>query len=103
MPTAVYGRAMPTLLRPVVNFSEAVTKQRLQGVAARHGAEVCIKVWVADVLPINGSGISNDLFGYGMCAHFDNVVVDDRHLPLFAVEFDGPHHTTDAQARENDL
>lgn len=51
-----------------------------------------IKIRLADVLEIDGSGIEDSLFGYALKAHFDFLICSDDHAPLFAVEFDGPSH-----------
>jgi hypothetical protein len=54
---------------------------------------------VADVLDIEGSGVSSELYSYALKSHFDFTVVNDAHEPLFAVEFDGPHHQGEAAAK----
>lgn len=79
-------------LKKILNFSEALTDRRLQEAAARNGARVFAKVRVGDVLPIENSGLPESLFGYALRAHFDFIVANDDHTPLFAVEFDGPLH-----------
>src|SRR5262245_61176715 len=92
---------MTTFLR-LLNRSEESAYGRLQETCARNKVKVHIKVRVADVLPINGSGISNDLFSFALASHFDFVVADEAHYPLFAVEFDGPLHQTEAMQVERD-
>ncbi len=64
---------------------------------------VCPKVRVADVLPIEGSGIESAVFKYAFQAHFDFVVTDATHTPVFAVEFDGPRHRDDEDQISRDL
>ena len=64
---------------------------------------VCPKVRVADVLPIEGSGIESAVFKYALQAHFDFVVTDAAHTPVFAVEFDGPGHRDDEDQIARDL
>lgn len=61
------------------------------------------KVRLADVFPIEGSGISNDEYTFALASHFDFVVADEHHLPIFAVEFDGPSHSTDEQQRRDEV
>ena len=60
-----------------------------------------------DVLPIDGSGVSDADYHFSLQAHFDFVVVDKDTRPLFAVEFDGRHHNDPVQAardtRKNSL
>jgi hypothetical protein len=57
---------------------------------------------VADVLPIENSGISSDLYRFALQAHFDFLVTDNDHSPLFAVEFDGPRHRTRDQINRDE-
>ena len=64
---------------------------------------VCPKVRVADVLPIEGSGVDSASFKYALQAHFDFVVTDASHTPVFAVEFDGPGHRDDEDQIARDL
>jgi hypothetical protein len=85
-----------------VNRYESLTDAELRRVADEYGARVCPKVRVADALDINNSGLSSDEFAYALKAHFDFVVVDDQERVAFAVEFDGPHHDVDPDARRRD-
>lgn len=89
--------------KKLVNFHEAVTRKILRAAAEKNGAEVWPKLRIADVLNLERSGLDNDLFSFALKAHFDFVVVDQEHLPLFAVEFDGPHHDSEPRARINDM
>jgi len=76
----------------LLNRYEEITFHRVKEVTDRVGAHVFPKVRIADVLPINGSGISGEDFSFCLKAHFDFVVTDAGKNPLFAVEFDGPTH-----------
>ena len=69
----------------LLNFPEAKTNERLRQVCDDFDSRVFIKIRVADVLPIGGSGITNDLYRYALQAHFDFVIADEQHHPLFAV------------------
>lgn len=89
--------------KKVFNPPEAATRKILTAAAEKNAAEVLSKMRIADVLTIERSGLEKDLYSYALMAHFDFVVVDSEHLPLFAVEFDGPHHDSDPRARANDL
>ncbi len=97
----------PTMLKRLLNLPESVTDLRLREVCEDFDAKVFAKVRVADVLPIENSGIDDEHYRYSLRAHFDFVVTDDSDQPLFAVEFDGASHTApDAQRRDglkNDL
>jgi hypothetical protein len=64
------------------------------------GARLCIKPRIADVLAIEGSGITDRQFSYALKAHFDFVICRHdsdklRDMPQFAVELDGAQHRTD--------
>lgn len=89
---------MPALL----NKYEEITYEKLKALCDENGAHVFPKVRVADVLPIVSSGISNDLFGYALKAHFDFVICNSDYIPLFVVEFDGPVHTVSAMQKMRD-
>ena len=88
-------------MKPLLNRSEAFADERLRRVAETHGARVFVKPRVADVLPIERSGIASDHYSYALRAHFDFVIADEQHKPLFAVEFDGPLHA-DTKTAAND-
>jgi hypothetical protein len=88
-------------LKKIVNPSEAVALESLQVLAADYGYRVHPKVRLADVAPIEGSGIRDDLFSFALKSHFDFVACNESHDPVFAVEFDGPSHRGKEQ-RERD-
>lgn len=88
--------------KKLLNQSEDLTHTRLKKVCEKYDATVFAKVRVADVLPIEHTTIGYELSRFALQAHFDFVVSNLNHDPLFAVEFDGPHHRTDMQrARDN--
>jgi hypothetical protein len=87
--------------KKLLNRSEARTMLLLEGAATKYGVAVHTKVRVADVLDVIGSGVDDATFSYALKAHFDFVLTDEDHMPLFAVEFDGPTHET-AQVQAND-
>lgn len=86
----------------LLNHSEEKTFLRLVGVADDNAARVFPKMRIADVLPVNNSGIDSDLFRFALTSHFDFVVAGDGYTPLFAVEFDGPLHKMDLLIRARD-
>lgn len=88
---------MPKLLKRLVNQSEEAVDAELQSLANEYGYRVHIKIRVADVLRVEGSGIYDDLFSFALKAHFDFVISDANSDPLFAVEFDGPSHRLENQ------
>jgi Protein of unknown function (DUF2726) len=90
-------------VKRLLNFYEETTHLRLRHACEQHDASVYPKVRIADALPIDGSGISDEEYSFALRAHFDFVVTDSSHSPLFAVEFDGPSHETENQQRLDSL
>lgn len=67
------------------------------------GVEVWCKVGLKDAVDLNNSGISSDRYSYAMRAHLDFVVTDRASSRiLFAVEYDGAEHFTDADTIARD-
>jgi hypothetical protein len=85
----------------VLNLHEEAALQELEALGSKYGYRVHSKMRVADVLPIEGSGISKELFSFALKSHFDFVVCDKAHVPLFTVEFDGPTHLDPRQERRD--
>lgn len=85
------------MLKKVLNSYEETTYLRLREVCEEFGACVYAKVRLADILPIEGSGISQREYRFALQAHFDFVLTDINHYPLFVVEFDGNTHLANAQ------
>lgn len=90
-------------LKKILNRPEEATYQVLLPACGDWGARVYPKVRLADVLPIEGSGIPAASFTYALKSHFDFLAVDETNLPLFAVEFDGPLHEVATQAARDSL
>jgi hypothetical protein len=90
-------------LKKVLNRHKEVTHRRLREACEKWDASVFAKVRLADVLPIEGSGINSKEYAYALRSHFDFVVTDGDHNPLFAVEFDGPGHESSDQAHRDRL
>lgn len=89
------------MLKRLLNLPESVTDKRLREVCDDFDAKVYAKARVADVLPIEHSGINDKHYKYALQAHFDFVVADSEDQPLLAIEFDGPsHYEPDAQKRD---
>ena len=49
------------------------------------------KTRVKDVIDVDKLNCGHDLYSFSLKAHFDILVLRD-HMPLYAVEFDGPQH-----------
>jgi hypothetical protein len=88
--------------KKLLNLYEEATRRHLRTACEKWGATVFSKVRLADVLEIEGSGISSEDFRFALQSHFDFVVADSSHTPLFAVEFDGPIHE-EAPQKSRDL
>jgi hypothetical protein len=85
------------MFKRLLNAPENMTNKRLREACSRNGAEVFAKVRLADVLRIENSGISDELYRFALQSHFDFVIADGDHLPLFAIEFDGARHNLGIQ------
>ncbi len=90
------------MLKKIMNRSEALTRKHLSQICNNHNVSVYPKVRLADIFPIEGSGISNELYSFALKAHFDFIVADSDESPLFAVEFDGVQHESEKQ-QERDI
>lgn len=89
-------------LKRVLNLHEEATHARLREACDAHSAHVFAKVRLADVLPIEDSGVSDELYRYALQSHFDFIVTNEQHDPLFCVEFDGPTHQSLVQQERDD-
>lgn len=85
------------MLKRVLNSPERITYARLREVCELHVAQVHAKIRLADVLPIEGSGLSQVLYEFALQSHYDFVVTGRDQVPLFALEFDGPQHDQSPQ------
>ena len=89
--------------RALLNEAERRLLQELQAAIRDYNADVSLKVRLADALDLENSGISSELFSYGLRAHLDFVVIErDTFKSLFAVEYDGAEHFTDQETIERD-
>jgi hypothetical protein len=79
------------VLKKLSNLGEDRVYRQIAPAAGHYDAEVFRKIRVADVVEI--ATLRHELGSYALKAHFDFVVADKHHLPLFAVEFDGPGHS----------
>jgi len=89
--------------RLFLNAGESATDDALAAIADKNDVRIFPKVRVASILDINGSGLSNEEYTYALKSEFDFVVASrGNQMPLFAVEFDEPHHLTDRVAIRRD-
>ena len=89
--------------RALLNEAERRLLQQLRAAVEDYNADVQAKVRLADALDLKNSGVSDELFSYGIRAHLDFVVVNrDTFQCLFAVEYDGAEHFTNQETIERD-
>lgn len=89
--------------RLLLNPAERRLLDELRALVDPLGAEVWCKVGLKDAVDLNNSGISTDHYSYGMRAHLDFVVTERASSRiLFAVEYDGAEHFTDADTIQRD-
>jgi hypothetical protein len=67
------------------------------------GAHVFSKVRLADVIPINNSGIAGSDFSFALKSHVDFLVTNTQQEPQFCIEFDGPSHRDEAQIKRDEI
>src|SRR5690348_9621608 len=79
-------------VKRLINKSEEHELETLNSIVAPYNLHVNPKIRIADVFPIERSGISKELYSYALMAHFDFLMTDETHVPQFAVEFDGQSH-----------
>lgn len=86
-----------------LNSYERVTYEKLRAVTDQVGAHVFSKVRLADVIPVNNSGITDHEFSFSLKSHVDFLVTDSDQNVQFCVEFDGPTHQQPEQIRRDEL
>jgi hypothetical protein len=89
------------LKKILVNRHEVVSFELLRKQAEDEQAHVFSKVAPKELLPFETSDLPNELRDFCWRAHFDFVVTDSAFAPLFVVEFDGPSHQSEKQAKRD--
>jgi hypothetical protein len=90
------------ILKRLLNKSEEVTDERLRNACGSFSVRIYVKARLADVIPIERSGISHAAYSFALRSHLDFLVVNELFEPLFAVEFDGPRHRINEQVARRD-
>ncbi len=85
------------------NKYEKITYDKLEAVADKTGAHVFAKVRLADVIPLNNSGISDAEFSFALKSHVDFLVTNSEQEQQFCVEFDGPTHREKQQIQRDEI
>ena len=91
------------MLKRLLNRSEEMTDARLRAVCEPHGVRVFAKVRLADIFPIEDSGITPRAYSFALRSHIDFLVVDEDYDPIFGAEFDGPRHGETIQVQRDVL
>jgi hypothetical protein len=89
------------LKKRLLNKSEERTYSEITSVEHIKESDVFSKIRIADVLRIENSGVTADLYSYALKAHFDFVIADKNLEPIFAIEFDGPSHIEPEQIQRD--
>ena len=90
------------MLKRLTNHSEHRVFHQVSEACEEFGAQVYQKIRVADVIDISKCS-ENYLGTYGLMAHFDFVISNDEHFPLFALEFDGTGHQSKNDWKKNQV
>lgn len=89
-------------LKALLNRGENAVLDIVESVCSETGTKAFAKMRIADVVRIDGSGISNDLYRYALSAHFDVLVAKDNEAFL-AIEFDGSGHDPRNDLKKEEL
>lgn len=81
-----------TGLKRTLTQQEEPAYLELQNLASQYDYDIHVKIRLADVLPIERSGIDDALYTFALQSHFDFLICDILQNPLFAVEFDDLTH-----------
>lgn len=91
------------VLKKIMNRSEDFTYRTVKEICDKYNTAVYPKVRLADIFPIENSGIADELYSFALKSHFDVIVIDELGYPLFAVEFDGELHQTLTQVKRDEM
>ena len=78
-------------LKTLMNRGEYALLNIAQTICTVTETKPFAKMRIADVVDINGSGISDDLYRYALSAHFD-VLISKNNRAFLVIEFDGTGH-----------
>lgn len=71
--------------------------------AHEHGYRINLKMRLRDVIDVDDLPLSAKERNFAFTSHLDFVAVDAKtHLPVIAIEYDGPHHLSDQRQIERD-
>lgn len=89
-------------LKPILSSDEFETRKRILSASREHNAECFSLIRVADVFKdITNSGLDRETVSFSLKSHLDFLICDNDSTPLFAVEYDGAHHSHPEQMRRD--
>ena len=87
----------------VLNLRESAVDRMLAESAADNGYRVSLKMRLRDVIDVDDMPLDARERNFAFTSHLDFVAFDaETHLPVLAVEYDGPQHLTDHRQMERD-
>lgn len=87
----------------VLNFRESAVDRMLAKYADENGYRISLKMRLRDVIEIDDLPLGAKERNFAFTSHLDFVAFDaETHLPVLAVEYDGPQHLTDHRQIERD-
>lgn len=100
---AVGYRSSVDRRKRVLNFQEAGVDRMLADYAQQHGYRINLKMRLRDAIEVEDLPLSAKERNFAFTSHLDFVAVDtNTHLPVIAIEYDGPQHLTDYKQIERD-
>jgi hypothetical protein len=100
--TGGYGFTVDRRKR-VLNLRESAVDRMLANYANENGYRVSLKMRLRDVIDVDDLPLDARERNFSFTSHLDFVAFDtETHLPVLAVEYDGPQHLTDHRQIERD-
>jgi hypothetical protein len=97
-----YGLAVDRRKR-VLNLRESDVDRILADYADENGYRISLKMRLRDVIDTDGLPLNARERNFAFTSHLDFVAFDaETHLPVLAIEYDGPQHLTDDRQIERD-
>ncbi|BDT88525.1 DUF2726 domain-containing protein [Nocardia cyriacigeorgica] len=91
-------------LRTVLNRSESGVDQLLSEYAHENGYRVLVKMRLRDVIDASDFARNNREKNFLWTSHVDFIIVDtSTNIPVLAVEYDGPSHTSASQVERDQI
>jgi hypothetical protein len=89
--------------KPVLNPRESAVDRMLADYAHENGYRISLKMRLRDVIDIDDVTLDWRERNFAYTSHLDFVAIEiETHLPVLAIEYDGPQHLTDHKQIERD-